>query len=269
MMPGTKHAKRGAALIAVLVSLMTAAPALAEPEPADPDVAAPATAADPTYVPVAAPDSTATDTTAAVDPADGAPVADDGKVASSPPQTTTAPDGWTLTISSEDETQMAVAPLTTAISTREYAVGGVFNGSLEGPGNEVPEGVFEVGYQIGCGIDMTTSNGVSLTGTAGVSPSIQFLGIDASTIPIDGVIPGVGANFGGAITVGLKPGLISIVPVTKKQYRGTEPWVSISNFRTKIDGCVGESFIRSYATLTRETDEGEAILSWYGVTKAV
>ena len=250
MVPGTKH---GAVLAAVVCALITAAPATAEPDPAVPDVTG--AAAEPTFAPIAA--------------TEDAPPVDDGKVDSSPPQTMTAPDGWTLTISSEDETQMAVAPLTTAISTREYAVGGVFNGELDGPGGEVPEGVFEVGYQIGCGIDMTTSNGVSLTGTAGVNPSIQFIGIDASTLPIDGVIPGVGANFGGAITVGLKPGLINIVAVTKRAYKGTKPWVSISNFRTKIDGCVGESFIRSYATLTRSTDEGEAILSWYGVTKAV
>lgn len=250
MVPVTKH---GAVLAAVVCALITAAPATAEPDPVVPDVTA--AAAEPTFAPVAA--------------TEAEPPVDDGTVASSPPQTTTSPDGWTLTISSEDETQVAVAPLTTAISTREYAVGGVFNGALEGPGSDVPEGIFEVGYQIGCGIDMTTSNGVSLTGTAGVGPSIQFLGIDATDIPIDGVIPGVGANFGGAITVGLKPGLINVVPVTKKAYKGTKPWVSISNFRTKIDGCVGESFIRSYATLTRSTDEGEAILSWYGVTKAV
>jgi hypothetical protein len=32
---------------------------------------------------------------------------------------------------------------------------------------------------------------------------------------------------------------------------------------------VGESFIRSYATLTHSTKQGEAILSWFGVTKAV
>jgi hypothetical protein len=255
MVPGTK---RGAVLAAVVCALITAVPATAEPDPSAPDVTGPdvtGAAAEPTFAPVAA--------------TEAAPPVDDGKVASSPPQTTTAPDGWELTISSKDETQMAVAPLTTAISTREYAVGGVFNGALEGPGSAVPEGIFEVGYQIGCGIDMTTSNGVSLTGTAGVSPSIQFLGIDASTLPVDGVIPGVGANFGGAITVGLKPGLINIVPVTKKQYKGAAPWVSISNYRIKIDGCVGESFIRSFATLTKETDEGDAILSWYGVTKAV
>ena len=288
MIPG---ALRGTAVMAGVLAMVTAAPVGAEPNPGPPgpviispnppsvynpetpaaaEPAVPATApsgraSGPTITPIAASSPGGAAEAAAVD---GAPV-DDGKVASSPPQTTTAPDGWTLEISSKDETQMAVAPLTTAISTREYAVGGVFNGSLEGPGGDTPEGIFEVGYQIGCGIDMTTSNGVSLTGTAGVSPSIQFIGVDVVDFPIDGVIPGIGSNFAGGITVGLKPGLINVVPVTKKQYKGSAPWVSISNFRVKIDGCVGESFIRSYATLTKSTDEGDAILSWYGVTKAV
>jgi len=81
--------------------------------------------------------------------------------------------------------------------------------------------------------------------------------------------PGIAANVSGAITVGLKPGIINVVPVTKKQYKGSAPWVSISNFHVKIDGCVGESFIRSYATLSKSTDEGDAILSWYGVTKKI
>jgi len=66
-----------------------------------------------------------------------------------------------------------------------------------------------------------------------------------------------------------KPGMINLVPVTKKEYKGAAPWVMISNFHVKIDGCVGESFIRSYAILTKSTDQGDAILSWYGVTKAV
>jgi hypothetical protein len=43
----------------------------------------------------------------------------------------------------------------------------------------------------------------------------------------------------------------------------------ISKFRVKIDGCVGESFIRSYAFLTRSTDQSEAVLAWYGVTKKI
>jgi len=223
------------------------APASADPDPAAPDAAQPVAA----EVPDAA-----------------APPVDDGKVASTPPATTKSPDGWTLTISAKDEIQLPSAPLTTAISSREYIVGGVYNGALSG-GGESPEGVFEVGYQIGCGIDMSTSNGVSLTGTAGVSPSIGFLGLDFPNVAAEGLLPGIGANVAGGITVGLKPGIINVVPVTKKEYKGAAPWVSISNFHVKIDGCVGESFIRSYATLTKSTDEGDAILSWYGVTKKI
>ena len=59
------------------------------------------------------------------------------------------------------------------------------------------------------------------------------------------------------------------MPVTKKQYKGEAPRVSIRNYRVRIDGCVGESFIRSYAILSSSTDERETILSWYGATKAV
>lgn len=236
---------RDAVLAFAVIAAMTAAaaPAGAEPDSVTPDVQ-----------PVAA--------------AVAEPAVDDGKVSSGEPATTKSPDGWTLTISAKDETQLPIAPLTTAISTREYEVGGVFNGSVTGPG-AAPKGVFEVGYQIGCGIDMSTSNGVSITGTAGINPSIQFLGIEASDFPIDGVLPGIGANLGGGLTVGLKPGIINVVPVTKKAYTGAAPWVSISGFRIKIDGCVGESFIRSYAFLTKSTDQGDAILSWYGVTKKV
>jgi hypothetical protein len=237
---------RGAAVMVLVGSLLTAAPASADPDPGTPDAATPVSAPVP----------------------DAAPPVDDGRVASTPPATTKSPDGWTLTISAKDEVQMPAPPLTTALSSREYIVGGVYNGLLSGD-SDSPEGVFEVGYQIGCGIDMSTSNGVSLTGTAGVNSSIGYLGLDFSNTQADGLLPGVGGNVGGGITVGLKPGIINVVPVTKKEYKGAAPWVSISNFHVKIDGCLGESFIRSYATLTKSTDEGDAILSWYGVTKKI
>lgn len=257
---------RSTALIAAVGALLiTAAPAAADPAPPVPDApTAPvsdapappgATPADPAAVPVAATDP-------------GAPPVDDGTVVSNPPVTTTSPDGWTLTLSAKDEMQRPVAPLTTAISTREYEVAGVFNGKLTG-GDDTPGGVFEVGYQIGCGIDMSTSNGVSLTGTAGINPSIGYFGFDFPGVLPDGLVPAIGTNVSGAVTVGLKPGIINTVPVTKKRFESSEPWVSISGFRIKIDGCVGQSFIRSYATLAKITDSGDAILSWYGATKAV
>jgi hypothetical protein len=188
-------------------------------------------------------------------------------VVSGPPATLTATDGVTLTISASDEIQLPIPPLTTAISTREYVVGGVFRGSITG--SAAPKGVLEVGYQIGCGIDMGTGPGVLLGANLGANASVGVIGFEGaegvSLIPI----PNAGITGGGNVTVALKPGIVNTVPVTKKPFVGDAPRVSIRNFRVKIDGCVGESFIRSYAILARSTDERETVLSWYGATKAV
>lgn len=189
-----------------------------------------------------------------------ATAAPDGPVPSNPPAILNTPDGWRLGLGAKDESQVPVAPLTTAVSSREYLSSGTFVGSLMGP--ELPRGVLEVGYEIGCGIDMSTSNGVTMAGSAGISPGIGF--------PLaGGFIPLVTTPVNGVITVGLKPGLVIVVPVDKKEFKGANPWVMISNFHVKIDGCVGQSFIRSYATLTRVTDQSDVVLSYVGVTKAV
>ena len=237
-------------VMAVLASttalLMSSLPASADPVPADPDMA----------TPIAAPAAPA-----------ATPPAADGRVASSPPSTSTL-EGVTLTISAKDESQMAVAPLTTAVSTREYVVGGVFTGSITG--SDAPEGIFEVGYQIGCGIDMSTGGGVLLGGNAQVALGSDALlgGVGGFILPPIGIVgSGVGAN--AIVGVNLKPGIINTVPVTKKTYKGAAPEAVVSNFRVKIDGCVGESFIRSYATLANSTAEAEDIVSWFGVTTVV
>lgn len=231
-------------MLAVAATVLAAAgPASAEPDPATPDAATPAVA----------------------DPA--APPVDDGKVASTPPATTKSPDGWTLKISAKDETQMPAAPLTTAISSREYIVGGTFNGSLVG--GDSPKGVFEVGYQIGCGIDMSTSQGVTLTDSAGLTPSVGLDGIDVVS-PLPEILnPILLAPMTSGVAVGLKPGIVNIVPVSKKEFTGADPWVSVSGFHVKIDGCVGESFIRSYAVLTHSTEQSESIRAYYGTTRKV
>jgi hypothetical protein len=199
-----------------------------------------------------------------------APAADDGRVVSTPPQVTDTPDGWTLTLAAKNETQMANAPLTTALSSREYIVGGTYDGTLRGPDDpDEPHGTIEVGYQIGCGIDMSTSNGVALNGTMGFTPSLGFAGVDIPSPLPEGFLPVVSTPMTGGITIGLKPGIINIVPVTKKEFEGFDPWVMISNFHVKIDGCVGQSFIRSYAFLTRSTKMSDAIVAYYGTTKVV
>ncbi len=252
-----KSMARGAAALAAVAALLVPAapgvPASADPDPANPNGATPVAAAEagPGPPPTGPP------------PIDGAPPIDDGKVVSAPPTTMKASDGVTLTISAGDEIQLPVPPLTTAISTREYIVGGVFRGSISG--SAAPKGVLEVGYQIGCGIDMGTGPGVLLGANLGANASLGLLAFNGDLIPI----PNVGITGGGNVTVALKPGIVLTVPVTKKQFAGEAPRVSIRNFRVRIDGCVGESFIRSYAILARSTDERETILSWYGATKAV
>jgi hypothetical protein len=129
-----------------------------------------------------------------------------------------------LSPSANEETQLPIPPLTTALSSRDYIVGGTFNGSLSAPEQaEPPHGVLEVGYQIGCGIDMSTSNGASLSGSVGMTPSVGLGGADiASPLP-DGLFPVLSTPVSGGVTVGLKPGIINIVPVTKKEFKGAEP----------------------------------------------
>jgi MspA len=110
-------------------------------------------------------------------------------------------------------------------------------------GARAPQGTFEVGYQIACGEDLSTGPGISMSGNVGLLP-------------------------GAGLSVSLKPGIVNIIPVAKKEFNGADPWVMISGFSLKIDGCVGKSFIRSYALLTKSTDISDAILSYYGTTKS-
>jgi hypothetical protein len=212
-----------------------------------------------------------------IDPAAAAaaPPVDDGKVVSSPPEVLKSMDGWTLTVGGKDEVQRVIAPLTTALSSREYEVSGTFTASIKDPsGAPAPaKGVLEVGYQIGCGIDMSTGTGVLLGGSAGAQAGITTLGPfsifnPSPTLPLI-LFPNAGVNVGGSVAVSLKPGIINIVPITKKNYGGSDPWVWVSHQRIKIDGCVGQSFIRSFALLSKSTDEGDAIAAWYGATKMV
>src|ERR1700760_3532832 len=79
------------------------------------------------------------------------PPPDNGIVASEVPGIAHTPDGRTLTVVAKDETQLPIAPLTTSLSSREWLVGATFTGSGMG---DVKGGSLEVGYQIGCAIQV-------------------------------------------------------------------------------------------------------------------
>jgi len=190
--------------------------------------------------------------------ADAAPLPPpDGAVPSAEPALFTSPEGLTLTVTASKETQLAVNPLTTAISSREYLTGGTFTGAVKGAADTAFAGsTLEVGYQIGCGI---TADRVRLTASAGISLQGSMFGLPT----------GVGFPIVGTLEVALKPGDVTNAPVTRKEFKGTDVRVTVHDIHIKIDGCAGQSFLRSYAVLTIRTDVTDDVVAYYGVTKAV
>jgi hypothetical protein len=190
---------------------------------------------------------------------DPGPPPDTGVVGSDVPAVVTSPDGWVLTVAATNETQLPVAPLTTATSSREYLVGGTFTGTVTGSGKtSLNGGVLEAGYQIGCGIELGQ---VRLIGQVGATTAGQS---------IAGIVP-TGINFpiSGTIEIHPKPGTVSTVTVDKKTFKAAPVRVTLKDTHIKVDGCVGQSFIRSYATLTSSTTDTDDVVAYYGITKAV
>jgi hypothetical protein len=237
-----------ACLTAPLASI--APMALADPPP-DPD---------PAVAPVS--DSAAP----IVDPG-APPPPDNGIVGSSEPGVVTTPDGWVLTVSGANETELPVAPLTTAASSREYLVGGTFTGTVTGKGKtKLSGGTLEAGYQVGCGIELAQ---LRLIGQAGVTVGLGFTGSAAA-----GGLTGVGLGsvqfpLSGTIEIHPRPGTVSTVTVDKKSFKAAPARVTLKDTHVKVDGCVGQSFLRSYATLTSSTTDTDDVVAYYGITKSV
>lgn len=218
------------AVACVLASVGTAPLALADPVPADP------------VIPVNATN----------------PLPPEGAVPSGPAGVLDTPDGWKLTVAGSNETQLPVAPLTTAMSSREYLVAGTFTGTVTGGGKtKLTGGTMEAGEQIGCGI---------IADETEINPGVSFT-------------PGIGLPFTGGGTgafgvslqgkVYLKPGTVTTVAIDKKKFKGSSTRITITGVRIKTDQCAGQSFIRSYATLTSSTDNTDDVITYLGVTKSV
>jgi len=180
----------------------------------------------------------------------------DGAVPSGPAGILNTPDGWTLKVVGSNETQLPVAPLTTAITSREYWVAGTFTGTVTGGGkSKLTGGTLEAGEQIGCGI---LNDEEEINPGASLSPGLSLIGLPTL---------GFGASLQGKVY--LKPGTVTTVAIDKKSFKGTTARVGITGVRIKTDYCAGQSFIRSYATLTASTDNTDDVVTYLGVTKAV
>jgi MspA len=219
-----------------------------------PTAAAPLALADP---PAPAPVTPAADNTAP--PPDGP----NGPVPSAPPGILRTPDGWVLNVTGQNESMEPVAPLTGSPASREYLVDGTFTGSVTGGGStKLTGGTLEAGYQIGCGI---LADDLESLSTAQITPGFA-IPIIGSTSPFPLTLA---ANVAEQIKIDLKPGAVNIVSVDKKSFKGTAPRIQITGLRIKFDLCAGQSFIRSYATLTSSTDNTDDVITYLGVTKVV
>jgi MspA protein len=185
------------------------------------------------------------------------PLPPEGAVPSAPPGVLDTPDGWHLEVVGSNETQLPVAPLTTAISSREYLIAGTFVGKITGGGKtKLTGGSMEAGEQIGCGI---ISDETEINPGASFTPSIN--------LPFTKAQGGFGVSLQGKVY--LKPGTVTTVAIDKKSFKGTTTRITITGVRIKTDQCAGQSFIRSYATLTSSTDNTDDVITYLGVTKAV
>lgn len=185
-----------------------------------------------------------------------------GPVSSGKPGTLTTPEGLTLTVSASKESLDPVTSLNNTPWSREYVVGGVFSGTVSGPGHSaVQGGILEAGYQIGCGITQQDLHSIS---TAGITPGTGIPFVDGELFPVF-----LSANASEQLRVVLEPGRVNNVSVTRKSFEGDWARVSITGMRIRVDGCAGQSFIRSFATFTSSSDDNAAVVTYLGVTRAV
>ena len=75
-----------------------------------------------------------------VDEANAAPPVPTGPISSGNPGTLTTPEGLVLTVSAAKESLDPVTALTNTPWSREYVVGGVFSGTVSGPGRSALQG---------------------------------------------------------------------------------------------------------------------------------
>ena len=185
-----------------------------------------------------------------------------GPLPSGAPGTLTTPEGLVLTVAASKESLQPVTALTNTPWSREYLVNGIFNGTVTGTGRSAANGgVLEAGYQIGCGITQSDLHSIS---TAGVSPGTGIPILDGALLPVF-----LSANASEQLRVVLEPGRVNTVSVTKKAFEGDWARVSINGVRIRIDGCAGQSFIRSFATFTSATDDNADVVTYLGVTRAI
>ncbi|WP_244874408.1 MspA family porin [Corynebacterium mastitidis] len=126
----------------------------------------------------------------------------------------TTEDGWVLHAEKKDETINVAPPLDSAVTTGESF--GSLKAKVWITGQGEPElrgAVFEAGYQVGCGVDISTGVDYEVAGTVGVAPRVSG-GVEGGPSVSGGVEGGpkmgLGGEAGPSVSVNLPEGNIQI-----------------------------------------------------------
>ena len=168
-------------------------------------------------------------------------------------QTASTPAG-ALTVTLTDDVVESVPSLTAMPTSSEGVVSASGVATATGPGaQDITSGTLDVGYQVGCAIDI--SGGVQLAVETPAGPSLTIF-----------PTPGLGMNFGitPSVLVNPKFGVSQDVSLGKQTVNGPDATVSFHAVDLKVDGCIGGVTVRPYAVYTVTTDHGSHSVATYG-----
>ncbi|CAM3071523.1 MspA family porin [Prescottella defluvii] len=164
-----------------------------------------------------------------------------------------------LTVTLSDDAVESVPSHTFMPTSRESLVSVSAVATATGDGSEdVTSGTLDVGYRVGCAVDV--SGGVQVAIQMSAGPAITML-----------PTPGIGMNFGvgPSILINPKLGTSQDVSLGKQVSYGPESGVSFDAARIKIDGCLGDVSIQPFAVYTVTTDRGSHSVATYGASRTL
>ncbi len=184
-------------------------------------------------------------------PATADPVADKSRVVSTE-------DGWELWISKTTEDVQRVPNLAETPFTREGFVSLSAAADIGGEGREaVNSGTLQLGYQIGCQIDV--SNGLTMGLSAAIGPNVAV-----TVAPTPGVSVGGSALALPSMSTTIKPGTINSITLGTKPLAGPHGSISVDQIQIKIDACAGAVSLRSFAIVSISTATADNSVAVYG-----
>lgn len=173
-------------------------------------------------------------------------------------RTASTPAGG-LTVTLTGDVVESVPSLTMMPTSSEGFVSASAVASATGAGSQdITSGTLDVGYQVGCAVDI--SGGVQLAIETLAGPSLTLF-----------PTPGMGMNFGmtPSILINPKPGVSQDVSLGKQVVNGPDATVSFDAVHVKVDGCIGGVTVRPYAVYTATTARGSHSVAAYGTPRTL